>query len=167
MEDELRPLPEGWIRQFDAKEEHQYFVDTNSDPPRSTWVHPHDDETYLNSLTAEERETIQEQERSIRTRPLTPAPVDEKRYPDEKKQEKISSPAESFPPELPDRPGLRPGSEPAGARKKSFGEKLKDKVTGSTREERERDRARRAEEEAEYYRAHQVCLIAPITEVYG
>jgi hypothetical protein len=44
---------------------------------------------------------------------------------------------------------------------------LKDKVTGSTREERERDRARRAEEEAEYYRAHQVCLIAPITEVYG
>ena len=32
MEDEHRPLPKGWIRQFDDKEHHQFFVDTNADP---------------------------------------------------------------------------------------------------------------------------------------
>src|SRR6202044_1900790 len=42
MEDEGRPLPYGWIRQLDAKTHHQFFVDTNVEPPPSIWHHPHD-----------------------------------------------------------------------------------------------------------------------------
>jgi hypothetical protein len=38
--------------------------------------------------------------------------------------------------------------------KKTFGEKLKDKVTGTTHEERTRMRAQRDKEEREYYEAH-------------
>ncbi|ERF70944.1 hypothetical protein EPUS_06729 [Endocarpon pusillum Z07020] len=59
MEDEARPLPPGWVRQYDAKEGHQFFVDTNANPPRSIWHHPYDDEQYLSTLTSEERERIQ------------------------------------------------------------------------------------------------------------
>jgi hypothetical protein len=58
---------------------------------------------------------------------------------------------EHYPPELPARPT---GSKEPTAQKKSFGEKLKDKVTGSTHDERVKSRAQRAEEEREYYEAH-------------
>ena len=76
MEDELRPLPKGWIRQFDKDQNHQFFVDTSKDPPHSIWHHPYDDDEYLSTLTSEERERIQEEEHS-RRRPLTPSTVDE------------------------------------------------------------------------------------------
>ena len=56
MEDEGRPLPPGWVRQYDTNESHQFFVDTTADPPRSIWQHPYDDEQYLSTLTSEERE---------------------------------------------------------------------------------------------------------------
>ena len=49
MEDESRPLPPGWVRLYDAKQSHQFFVDTNSEPPRSIWHHPYDDEKYRKS----------------------------------------------------------------------------------------------------------------------
>ncbi|KAL1642941.1 hypothetical protein SLS58_005183 [Diplodia intermedia] len=58
MEDELRPLPAGWIRQLDYETDHQFFVDTRANPPRSTWLHPWDDCGYLNSIPKEEREEI-------------------------------------------------------------------------------------------------------------
>ncbi|KAG8743591.1 hypothetical protein FRC10_011738 [Ceratobasidium sp. 414] len=41
MEDEARPLPKGWVRDYD----HAY-VNTQSDPPRSIWVHPFEDEQF-------------------------------------------------------------------------------------------------------------------------
>ncbi|KAG8906614.1 hypothetical protein FRB99_006484 [Tulasnella sp. 403] len=47
MEDEERPLPAGWIRQFDSASAHHFYVDTQSNPPRSIWVHPLDDEQYI------------------------------------------------------------------------------------------------------------------------
>ncbi|KAK5659898.1 hypothetical protein OQA88_13361 [Cercophora sp. LCS_1] len=43
MEDELRPLPPGWIRSYDPQTHHQFFVDTTTHPPRSIWHHPLDD----------------------------------------------------------------------------------------------------------------------------
>ncbi|KAG8995261.1 hypothetical protein FRB94_009311 [Tulasnella sp. JGI-2019a] len=43
MEDEHRPLPEGWIRQLDPSSAHHFYVDTTATPPRSIWVHPYDD----------------------------------------------------------------------------------------------------------------------------
>lgn len=141
MEDEGRKLPEGWIRQFDVKENHQFYVNTKSDPPRSIWHHPYDDDEFLASIPSEERERIQAEE-DERRRPITPSSVDEKKP---KKAE------ESYPP-LPARPDGR--SSVDQGRKLGFGEKLKNKVTGMTHEERERDRARRAEEERQYYEAH-------------
>src|ERR1700733_2643221 len=64
MEDEARELPEGWIRQYDTKEHHQFFVDTRANPARSIWHHPYDDEQYLSTLTSEERERLQETHRT-------------------------------------------------------------------------------------------------------
>lgn len=146
MEDEMRSLPKGWVRQYDTKENHQFFVDTTADPPRSIWTHPYDDEQYLASLSSEERERIQAEEATMR-RPATPASfVDEKRQHDEHTP---TSPHESYPPDLPQRPG-----QSQADRKKSFGERLKNKVTGMTREERDIERAKRAEEERRYYEAH-------------
>ncbi|RMX85058.1 hypothetical protein D0867_15916, partial [Hortaea werneckii] len=72
MEDEGRSLPEGWVRTFDPKTQHQFFVDTRKDPPRSIWVHPYDDEEYLSTLSGEERERI-EQESMGRGHPMSKA----------------------------------------------------------------------------------------------
>ncbi|KAG8870708.1 hypothetical protein FRB98_001386 [Tulasnella sp. 332] len=43
IEDESRPLPEGWIRQLDPSSDHHFYVDTQTNPPRSIWVHPFED----------------------------------------------------------------------------------------------------------------------------
>ncbi|KAG9033284.1 hypothetical protein FRB95_000378 [Tulasnella sp. JGI-2019a] len=43
IEDEHRPLPEGWIRQLDPKSSHHFYVDTLANPPRCIWVHPYED----------------------------------------------------------------------------------------------------------------------------
>lgn len=53
MLDELRPLPQGWVREFDPETEHQFFVDTNSPGPRTIWKHPFDDDEYLSSHTSD------------------------------------------------------------------------------------------------------------------
>ncbi|KKY20392.1 putative ww rsp5 wwp [Diplodia seriata] len=63
MEDEIRPLPAGWIRQLDYETDHQFFVDTRANPPRSTWDHPWDDRTYIKSIPKEERKQIVKQNR--------------------------------------------------------------------------------------------------------
>ena len=102
MEDEHRSLPRGWVRQYDDRNHHQFFVDTNADPPRSIWHHPYDDEDYLSTLDSDERERIQEEEDS-RRRPLTPGSIDEKHSPDSKSGRQSSS-AEQFPSSLPQRP---------------------------------------------------------------
>ena len=65
MEDERRPLPDGWVRSFDPATHHQFFVDTTKEPPRSIWVHPYDDEEYLSTLTSEQRERKSNLERAV------------------------------------------------------------------------------------------------------
>jgi hypothetical protein len=60
MEDEARPLPPGWTRCYDTHYSHQYFVDTNASPPRSIWHHPYDDEQFLASLSAAERDQLKQ-----------------------------------------------------------------------------------------------------------
>lgn len=50
-----RPLPEGWIRRLDPRSNRCYYVDMTSHPPRSTTVHPLDDEEYINSLPPRDR----------------------------------------------------------------------------------------------------------------
>ncbi|KAK5651912.1 hypothetical protein OQA88_11571 [Cercophora sp. LCS_1] len=54
MLDELRPLPPGWVREFDPDSSHQFFIDTNSPGPRAIWKHPFDDEEYCSSHPSDE-----------------------------------------------------------------------------------------------------------------
>jgi hypothetical protein len=146
MEDELRPLPPGWVRTFDAEHSHQFFVDTTKDPPRSVWVHPYDDDEYLSTLTSEERERIEEESMN-RGHPPSKEDIMAAHTDDEEHHEPYSS-ASAPPGELPPRPDKGKG-------KRSFTEKFKDKVTGMTKEEREQERRQRAERERQIYEQHQ------------
>ncbi|CZR60600.1 uncharacterized protein PAC_10496 [Phialocephala subalpina] len=138
MEDESRELPSGWVRQYDAQSHHQFFVDTKSDPPRSIWHHPYDDDTYLNTLSSQERERIKNLHHPMPNRADMEAEssADDHDYHDEgvvgggKVQEHLSGPHK-------------------------FGRKMKDKLTGSTHEEREASRRKREEEERKMYAQHQ------------
>ena len=155
MEDEGRPLPAGWVRTFDPESEHQFFVDTTKDPPRSIWVHPYDDDEYLSTLTSEERERI-EDESMRRGHPPSKEDI-MAAHTDEEDEDDSSRPAtagrtassSNYPNELPPREGKGKGKE-----SKSFGRKFKDKVTGMTHEQREAERAQRAEQERQAYERH-------------
>ncbi|ORY29680.1 hypothetical protein BCR39DRAFT_588260 [Naematelia encephala] len=48
MDDEARELPPGWVRCFDPKTEHHFYVDEST--KRATWLHPYDDPEYLRTL---------------------------------------------------------------------------------------------------------------------
>lgn len=163
MEDEGRPLPLGWIRQFDAKESHQYFVDTNVTPARSIWHHPYDDDQYLSTLTSEERESLQSTSSMMKPSKADMAAdssadeSDSGHHPSKPPPPSASATAtgpssSSFPHDLPDRPNgpaTPPHSETGGLNK--LGRKVKDALTASTHEERERQRAGRARDEQEAY----------------
>lgn len=144
MEDELRPLPPGWVRQYDPKEDHQFFVHTAANPPRSIWHHPLDDMEYLRTLSSEERERLQEQDRHHVEREEENEEEFRRQYREEmNKQEQGSSGGSA---ELPPRPAAKGG----------FGRKLKDKLTSTTHEEREAQRAQRAKQEQAAYEQHMV-----------
>ncbi|KAE9408253.1 hypothetical protein BT96DRAFT_28531 [Gymnopus androsaceus JB14] len=40
------PLPNGWVEEI-HESGHPYYVDTLASPPRSIWIHPYEDEQYL------------------------------------------------------------------------------------------------------------------------
>jgi hypothetical protein len=126
MEDEARELPEGWVRQYDTKEHHQFFVDTRANPPRSIWHHPYDDEQYLSTLTSEERERLQETHRTPSAADLAMDITDEED--DHDYDAKAPAPPSGAPrsadPELPPRPSK-------DSKKSGLGRKLKDKVSSS------------------------------------
>ncbi|KAI5476881.1 hypothetical protein MNV49_007117 [Pseudohyphozyma bogoriensis] len=126
MEEESRELPEGWVREWDPNSKHIFYVDTRATPPRSSWVHPYDDPQYLNSLpeSAPARQ---------HTSAFSPA--------DDGKKPKKDVPTGQA--------ALGGGEE-----KKSFGRKLKDKVTGTTHEQRVKERQLRAEQEKKQYEAY-------------
>jgi hypothetical protein len=150
MEDEHRPLPPGWVRQYDPEAHHQFFVDTKANPPRSTWNHPHDDEQYLSTLTSSERDHIARLNRSVSLKDIEAESSDDEGH--------TSSAAKKVP------AGTSASASGAGSASGSadpnpkgihkFGRKMKDRLTHSTHEERERDRERRAEEERRAYEAH-------------
>jgi hypothetical protein len=141
MEDEARSLPKGWVRSYDPETTHQFFVDTTSEPPRSIWTHPYDDEDYLRTLSSEARERIEAE--SLR-HPHDAQPSKE----DIMHDHTDISEDEDIPANLPAR------KNPPPEQKKSFGRKMKDKITGSTHEERQQERARREQKERELYQRH-------------
>ncbi|KAH6641890.1 hypothetical protein F5144DRAFT_545878 [Chaetomium tenue] len=131
MEDELRPLPTGWVREFDPDTQHQFFVDTLASPPRSIWHHPYDDDTYLNSLPHHERDQIRTTHSGPPRRPSAADIAAE------------------------DTDGSSSDTN-CTSTKRSLGRKLKDRLTGTTHEQRAADRARRAAAEHELYRQHRL-----------
>ena len=143
MEDEHRPLPAGWVRQFDPQEQHQFFVDTKANPPRSTWVHPYDDDEFLATLSPEER---REHGRMHRTMTLDDVEAES------------SDDEEGKHGQLPPRPtkgnaaGSSSADQPKGIHK--FTRKMKDKLTSTTHEDREKTRVQRSEQERRAYIAH-------------
>ena len=144
MEDECRPLPKGWVRSFDPETGHQFFVDTTTEPPRSIWTHPYDDEGYLRTLSGEERERIEQE--SLRHPGGQPSKADIM-------HEHTDEEDHATPSELPPRPAAKDASG-KGKGKAPLGRRMKDKLTGTTHEERERERARRDEEERQLYERH-------------
>lgn len=133
MEDESRSLPSGWVRQYDSKSHHQFFVDTGASPPRSIWQHPYDDDQYLSTLSAAERERIRNEH-----------VVPEEEYTDDEREgnDRYALP-----------PRTQGEGEVSGGTK--FGRKIKDKITHSTHEQRVEERRQRDEEEVATYRRHQ------------
>lgn len=134
MEDEMRPLPEGWVRSYDPKSNHQFFVDTTKEPPRSIWHHPYDDDEYIDSLPEKERQRIRYE---LHDAKKVGADDDEIRSSDN-----LAPTASPY----------SAADQPKGIHK--FGRKLKDKVTGTTHEEREERRRQEAIEEEQAYRLH-------------
>lgn len=185
MEDESRPLPAGWVRQFDPQSSHQFFVDTRANPPRSIWHHPYDDEQYLSTLSSEERERIESESidhlrRTTSHHDMVAESSDEEdaghhngkaqqsgELPgdlgvnDPRRMEhpvgnathpaKTATSSGKTPAELPKRQDSNP---PKGMEK--FGRKMKDKMTGTTHEQRKQERLRREEEERRMYEQHMV-----------
>lgn len=147
MEDEHRSLPDGWVRQFDAKTSHQYFVDTRQNPPRSIWHHPYDDEEYLQTLPSAERERIQSLHEKMPSVPdiMADDTDDEDGHTHAAHGNGSATTGKN---ELPPRE-----EKPTGFGK--FGRKMKDKMTQSTHQEREAERQKRAEAERKAYQAHQ------------
>ena len=142
MEDEGRPLPGGWIRSYDQQNHHQFFVDTNVQPPRSIWSHPYDDEEYKNSLDPKVRQKIKGSLRVPTQADITAESSDEE-------GDHHHHPNQTGAAELPP----RDPNPPTGVSK--FGRKMKDKMTGTTHQQREQERAQRAEEERRAYQRHQ------------
>ncbi|EJD55063.1 hypothetical protein AURDEDRAFT_178889 [Auricularia subglabra TFB-10046 SS5] len=125
--EDKRPLPEGWIRQFDSNNNAWFYVDTRANPPRSIWVHPLDDPEY--QRTHKDKDVAPAY--SGYSAPAGPPPSASQSHPELGQHDKANKHAEK-------------PQEKRGA----FG-KLKDKLVGS-KEEREAHRqaelARREEE---------------------
>jgi len=146
MEDEGRNLPAGWLRQYDSQNHHQFFVDTNVQPPRSIWHHPYDDEQYMSGLDAAERRRVQ-----TLNRIPSQADIEAESSDDDGENGKHHDHTKNTTHDTGELPAREP--QPAtGATK--FGRKMKDKMTGTTHQEREAQRKQRAEEEQRTYQRH-------------
>jgi hypothetical protein len=146
MEDEGRTLPSGWLRQYDHQNHHQFFVDTNVEPPRSIWHHPYDDEQYMKGLDAVERQRIQNLQKVPSQADIAAESSDDdtdgQGYHDHSKYAS------------PDTAELPPRVAPPAKGVTKFGRRMKDKMTQTTHEQREAQRKQRADEEQRAYQRH-------------
>lgn len=146
MEDQSRPLPTGWVRSFDLKTKHQFFVDTKAEPPRSIWHHPYDDDTYMDSVSPEERARI----RGLTRHPSIHDVAAETS--DEEGDHLDHSSAAGHRRHV----SSATSSSGQGGGGRSLGRKMKDKITGTTHEQREAQRQEREQQERDMHRQHQI-----------
>jgi len=153
MEDEGRPLPHGWVRQFDPKTSHQFFVDTNAKPPKSIWHHPYDDEQYLSTLDPKERERIQNLHHPVPSNADIAAESSDDEGGSANHHGKNAAGPGSGGRVNQELPPRNPQPDTGGSR---FGRRMKDKLTGTTHEQREAQRREREKQERETYERHQM-----------
>lgn len=149
MEDEARTLPAGWVRQYDSQNEHQFFVDTRADPPRSIWHHPFDDEQYLSTLSPDERENVARLHHSISLQDIAAESSDDDDDDDahhgkDKKAAAAGGKSSST--------GSNDDGEVHGLHK--LGRRIKDRIMHTDHQQRMAERERRAERERQAYAAH-------------
>ncbi|KAH9908416.1 hypothetical protein F4778DRAFT_795836 [Xylariomycetidae sp. FL2044] len=142
MEDEHRPLPEGWVRTYDPQTSHQFFVDTKADPPRSIWHHPLDDEQFLATLAPSERERFGGIHRHPSAADLEAESTDEEESADEGKSMGAR--------------GSGYGYSGASEGVLGLGRKVKDALTGTTHQERMQRRKTREQEERNMLEQHRI-----------
>ncbi|GAA5837038.1 hypothetical protein JCM3766R1_006511 [Sporobolomyces carnicolor] len=161
MEDSFRELPPGWTREFDPTSQHFFYVDTKATPPRSIWVHPLDDEQFLNA-------NPQYRERSRLYSPpqgappaaaAAPSSSNDSKHPDSKHHFFSSSSHHQQGGGGASSSSSTTATTTSGGKKKTkddrtLGRKLKDKMTGSTHEERVAQRKRQKEEEMKAYQQY-------------
>ncbi|GAA5901122.1 hypothetical protein JCM5296_006277 [Sporobolomyces johnsonii] len=141
MDDAMRPLPEGWRREFDPATEHFFYVDVTANPPRSIWTHPYDPE-YLSHNPSDKSHS--------RVYAPPPGPPPSQSHP-----HSHSSPTSPTPDKKPT-PTTGGAGHPKDKDKddRTFGRKMKDKLTGTTHEQRVEQRRRQAELERKQYEAY-------------
>ena len=156
MEDEGRPLPKGWVRSYDPENDHQFYVDTAQDPPRSIWHHPYDDATYMDSLPEKERARINSTHRIPSSADIAAeSSEDDDHDHDPKHRRTPSKSAATASAPAPETAASSSSNNPDSGSSR-FGRKLKDKLTNSTHEQREAQRKQRAIEEQQYYEQHRM-----------
>ncbi|THV05979.1 hypothetical protein K435DRAFT_849432 [Dendrothele bispora CBS 962.96] len=136
-----RPLPKGWVKEWHDSG-HPYYIDTQSNPPRSIWIHPLDDEQYI-------REHPEAREKT-KTRPAST------KAPPAKSEDKDRRHSFS---------GTPSTSNATAPRKRGFFGKLKDKAIG-TKEEREAEKQRMAMLQ-EQRRQQRLAQQAAFNQQYG
>ncbi|KAL7285212.1 hypothetical protein ACG7TL_000305 [Trametes sanguinea] len=143
MSYESEPLPAGWVKEYDPNTKHPFWVDTKAKPPRSTWVHPYEDEQFL-------REHPDVRDRLARERGNDPTPS-EAPPPYSPRRHSFSGTASGSHLSVPtdNRPARSQPGTPVAER--GFFGKLKDKAIG-TKEEREAKRREEQRQEQEYMR---------------
>lgn len=148
MEDEARSLPRGWVRSYDPETEHQFFVDTSADPPRSIWHHPHDDEQYLSTMSHDERENVTRLHRSISLQDIAAESSDD----EDEAQHRKHQPSTTKQTQPSSSTAVTPGDDVHGLHK--LGRRIKDRMTHTNHQQRVTARERRAEQERQAYAAH-------------
>lgn len=149
------PLPYGWVKEYDPATEHPFYVDTKSNPPRSIWVHPYEDQQYLDEHP-EVREKVGNLMKQVET---------------DRAREELTSPNPTTPVRRSsfsgrDNDDMRDGPSAGSAavvdanksaKKRGFLSKMKDKAIG-TREEREAYKRELARVDAERRKQREEAL---------
>lgn len=185
-----RPLPAGWVKEFDSNSNRNYYVDTLATPPRSIWVHPLDDPefTRAHQLDGDDDLDSDDGRSGHNSRPPSAqsgvsdsGKLKKSPYPDEKKSRRnddddnhlhVPSTAGASSSSSSGRHSRTPSQQSVASvnsqqKKRGFFGKLKDELIG-TKEERAAAKAqreaRRKEEERLYYERRDAMMARRLQE---
>ncbi|KAI0036618.1 hypothetical protein K488DRAFT_81863 [Vararia minispora EC-137] len=155
------PLPFGWIKEYDPATQHNFYVDTKANPPRSIWTHPYEDPQYLDEHP-DVREKVGSMMRQLETdrvreelnNPSPPMPARRNSFSGRDNDDMRSGPTQG---------SAAVVDATRSAKKRGFFGKMKDKAIG-TKEEREAYKREMARVEMERRRQREEALRAQRAE---